>query len=403
MTLLGDLALAAGGSALVFVLAELAARAVLRARGDYWVWTPYRHIEMEVDRATLPSLEPEVRFVVNRDGERGDEPPAHWDGTLRILLAGGSAAEGYLLDQPSSWAQVVQRHLNEPASLARLGVERVHVGNIARSLVPCEAISELFARVLPRYERLDVVLLMVGASDVVNWLEKKTPEALARGQFQPSEIFAEHPEGPFGWRPKTLALRRVAARLHQRLGRPIEKKLAAGKTIAKNRRMRANAKELLDEVPDPAPMLDTFAEHFERMIALAQSKGARVIVVRQPWFAKEFMPEEQSVMWNFGAGRPYVEEVTTYFTHAVVSSLMQRVDEVAVRVADRLGVEHLDLMPILPRDLATYYDFLHFTPKGAELVGRAVAEKIRSEPPSHRAVGEERDQGPSGEGAEEAR
>jgi len=383
VTLPEGLVLAAGLSVLAFVLAELAARAVLRARGDYWVWTPYRHIEMEIDRETLPSLEPHVHFIVNRDGERGDEPPARWDDTMRILLAGGSAAESYLLDQPSSWAQVVQRHLNEPASLARLGVARVHVGNIARSLVACEYIAEMFERVLPRYRRLDVVLLMVGASDVVNWLEKRTPPALERGQLEVSEIFAEHPEGPFGWRPKTLALRRVAARLHQRLLRPIERRRAAGKTLARNRRMRASAKKLLDEVPDPAPMLEYFEQFFQRMITLAKSKGARVIVVRQPCFAKELTTEEQAVMWNFGAGRPYVEEVTTYFTHAVVSDLMRRVDEVAVRVADRLAVEHLDLMPILPRNLGTYYDFLHFTPSGAAEVGQAVAHKILSDTVSH--------------------
>jgi lysophospholipase L1-like esterase len=376
VTLIEGIALAAGLAGLACLLAELIARALLRTRGDYWVWAPYRHIEMEVDRETLPSLEPRVRFMVNRDGERGDEPPARWDDTMRILLAGGSAAESYLLDQPSSWAQVVQRQLCQPANLARLGVGHVHVGNIARSLVACEYITEMFRRVLPRYQRLDVVLLMVGASDVVNWLEKKTPEALERGKLQTSAIFAEHPEGPFGWRPRTLALRRVVARFVQRFRRPIERKQAAGTTIAKNRKMRANAKELLDTIPDPTPMLEYFEEFFEQMIGLARAKGARVIVVRQPCFAKEFTPEEQAVMWNFGAGRPYVEEVTTYFTHAVVSDLMRRVDEVAVRVAEKLEVEHLDLMPILERDLETYYDFLHFTPKGAEDVGRAVAAKI---------------------------
>ena len=31
------------------------------------------------------------------------------------------------------------------------------------------------------YERLDLVVLMVGASDVVNWLEQKTPATLERG------------------------------------------------------------------------------------------------------------------------------------------------------------------------------------------------------------------------------
>jgi lysophospholipase L1-like esterase len=140
--------------------------------------------------------------------------------------------------------------------------------------------------------------------------------------------------------------------------------------------MRAAAKEILDEVPDTTPLLEYFQTFFRKMVQRAAGRAQRVIVVRQPWFDKEHTPEEKAVLWNFGVGRPYVEEVTTYYSHRVVSELMRAVDEVAVRVAAECGVEQLDLMPVLDRSLETYYDFLHFTPEGARVVGETVAAKI---------------------------
>lgn len=363
-----------------FVAAEWIARWVLQWRQDYWVLTPFQRTVMEIDHETLPALEATVRIEVNADGERGDPVRRDWSETYRVLVAGGSAAECFLLDQRTSWPAVIQRRLSEPESLARLGVRSAHVGNVSRSLVACEYIDEILRRVLPRYERLDLVVLMVGASDVVNWLERKTPERLEPGKLSDSYVFAEHPGGPYGWRPKKLALWRIASRWNRRLRRPTEYRKEAGKTIGKNRRMRAAAREIIDEVPDPAPLLEYFETFFREMVQRAARKAGRVIVVRQPWFEKEHTPEEKAALWNFGVGRPYVEEVTTYFSHRVVSELMRAVDGVATRVAAECGVEQVDLMPVLDRSLETYYDFLHFTPAGARVVGEAVAAKVLAEP-----------------------
>ena len=55
---------------------------------------------------------------------------------------------------------------------------------------------------------------------------------------------------------------------------------------------------------------------------------------------------------------------------------MHAIDERASLVAERLGVEQLDLMPHLDRSLATYYDFLHFTPTGARAVAELVAKVV---------------------------
>lgn len=373
MTPLG-LALAAALAAAAFVAAELGARAWLRRRGEYFVFTPNSSTLLHVDRETLPQLESEVRIEINRDGERGPTPPRHWRDTYRVLVAGGSAAECFLLDQESSWPHVLQELLTPAAE--RLGARAVHVGNIARSLVACEYIETMLRRVLPRYPRLDLVVLMVGASDVVGWLEKKTPEHLEEGRVSSDYLFNEHPEGPFGWTFSSLALRQVLSRLHKRLTHPVLVRSGAGKTLAKNRAMRARSGERVDEVPDCGPMLAYFEKFFRRTVQTARSRGARVLVVRQPWLRKELTPEEDALLWNFGAGRPYEEEVKTYYSRRVVDELMSAVDGVAARVARELGVEELDVMPHLDHSFDTFYDELHFTPRGARALAELVAREV---------------------------
>jgi hypothetical protein len=362
--------------AVLFVLAELSARLVLRNFGRYFVWAPYARTRMELDRDALPSLEPVVHFEINEAGERGDMLPKDWSKTYRVLVAGGSVAECYFLDQKTSWPYVIQTVLNRPESLKKLGVERVHVGNVSRSLVACQHLHRMLERTLPRYERLDAIVFMVGASDLVHWLEKKTPSVVEDEAIPPSQVFAKHPEGPFGWGPKTLALRRIASHWNKRLRRPVEVRLRAGKRLAEARLMRARAREILDEVPDPGPMLDHFETYLRQLIALAKSRARRVIVARQPWFDKEFTPAEEKLLWNFGAGKPYVEEVTTYYSHAVVWKLMRQVDARASAIARETGVEELDLMPVLERSFEIYYDSLHHTPKGCAVVGTKIAEAI---------------------------
>lgn len=373
MSLIGVGATVVAGGVLVGVAAELAARAWLRARGRYFVLRPWNRMVLGVDKSILPQLEDEVRIEANRDGERGPQPPKRWDDTYRVLVAGGSAAECYLLDQDSEWPAVVRRRLMQNPEA--LGAKSVHLGNVSRSLVPCEAIESILQKILPRYPRLDLVLLMVGASDVVAWLERGTPAEVTEGEYTARRVFAEHPEGPFSWTPRGLALRQIVSGWQRRFTGAEGRKDGVGGTIAKNRAMRARG-TVTDEITDPTAMVAGFERWLERLIETARSKASRVIVVRQPWLRREFTPEDNARLWNFGAGKPYAEEVTTYFSHDVVNQLMGAVDEAAARVAQKLGVEELNLMERLEHDFETFYDRLHFTKKGAEVVGLAVADQI---------------------------
>jgi hypothetical protein len=378
---LPPLALLLLGLAGLFVLAELAARLYIRRFGRYHLWTPHSRTLMPLDPAVFPRGDPVVRFEVNSLGERGAPLPPDLSRTFRILVGGGSAAECFFLDQPSSWPEALGRTLSTPANLSRLQRTSVHVGNLARSLTDCRAQLLLFSRILPRYPHSDVILLMTGASDLVRWLEDHTPPTIAETPIPPSALFARHPEGPFSFTPTNLALRRVASSLKHSLLRPIEHRETAGKRLAANRASRANATRILTRIADPTPMLAAYEKHLRALVALLQQHSTRVILVRQPWIERPLTPDEERNCWMFGDGRPYREPVTSYYDRALIYPILRQVDAVTERVAHDLHATSVELRSRIPADFEHYYDELHNTPRGCALVGQLVAEAILSPDP----------------------
>lgn len=370
-----------GAATTALGLAEVAARALIRRRGAYYRYVPNMRVRFRIDRDALPQLSAVARAEINADGERGGPPPRPDERAYRALVVGGSAAECVLLDQPETWPAVVERVLSQPSNARALDVARVHVGSVARAILPCAHVDALLGKLLPRYPRLDLVLVMVGAADVVSWIERGLPRVLAERAIDLSKLFEEQPEGPWGAAPKSTALWRICSGLQRQIVKPVIEK-PGGDWLPRVRAMRARAEVMIDDVPDATPMLANFEEHLGALLETARGGATRVIVVRQPWWAQP-PPEAQGMLWNFGLGRPYREEVKAYFTSRVVDVLMRMVDQRTAAVADRLGVEHVNLMPHLEQSTATFYDELHFTPPGAEAVGRLVAGAILARHQQH--------------------
>src|SRR3954465_12817185 len=292
------------------VVTELSVRWWIRHRRQYFVLPPGLGLRLEPDPDILPQLERFVRFDVNAEGERGSDLPRSGGRLFRVLIAGGSQPEGYLLDQDTAWPGGLQRLLERPEHVAKLGADRVHIGNIARSGVGARALDQILARVLPRYPRLQTIILLVGASDVLHWLELGAP-ADPPPAARTSDVFRCHPELTFGWRVNRLALVELLLRMRHRWLRPVQVHPRACRWIQKARDMRRQAIEIRSEVPDPSPMLEHFDRHFRAAIRKARAHADRVIVVRQPWFDKPCTREEAALMWHGGIGHAWREKVTT--------------------------------------------------------------------------------------------
>jgi hypothetical protein len=128
-------------------------------------------------------------------------------------------------------------------------------------------------------------------------------------------------------------------------------------------------------MPDSGRLLSHFEHHFSRAVIRAQAHADRVLVLRQPWFEKDYTAEERARFWHGGVGKPWKEKVSTYFSLDVVNQLLSLVDARVVTVANTLGVPHLDLRPLL-NDGSHYYDHDHYTAAGAAIVASAVAPAL---------------------------
>jgi hypothetical protein len=55
---------------------------------------------------------------------------------------------------------------------------------------------------------------------------------------------------------------------------------------------------------------------------------------------------------------------------------MALVERSALRIANELGLEQLNLMPVIEPNLDSYYDCFHLPPYGANAVASAVADTL---------------------------
>jgi lysophospholipase L1-like esterase len=367
-------------AALAGVAAELAVRWWIRRHTRYHVWAPGMRSEQRSLVTMCPQLDTCVRFDVNADGERGRDVPKDEAGLLRVLTAGGSSVECFALAEQASWPGALERILNAPENLRTLGARRVHVGNIGRSGVSSRHLDLILERVLPQYSRLAVIVIMVGGSDVFQWFEQGAPPTLSSMPLPANEVFAVHPEVAFGWKPRQWATIELARRLRHRWLRPIEVREQAGNWLVAARKMRAEARDVRTSLPDPRGLLDSFEFHFRRALQRAQAHADRVLVLRQPWFEKQYTAEEAACFWHGGMGKAWKQTITTYFSLDVVNQVVHLLDARAAGVAEELGIEHRNVRSVLASSLANYYDYMHYTPAGAAVVARDVAAALLHPP-----------------------
>jgi lysophospholipase L1-like esterase len=361
----------------ILVVVELLARLWIRTDRRYFVFQPRARIEMDLDRGTHPQLEPHVTFAINSDGERGDEPP-NVDRVFRVVVAGGSSTECYFLDQRSAWPALVQAHLSTPSSLARLGVQASHVGSLGTSGVHAGTLNLIMRRTLPRYESLDLTILMVGVGDVLRWLTEGAPSDGALS-VRLDWCFARHPEVNIGFTPRSSGIAEVLRRVRSHWRPPFVTRENAGRWLGRARAMRARATEMRDVMPDPVEFLAAYERNLRETVHVVRAHSRQLLLLQQPWFEKEpYTDEEQRLMWNGGVGEVMDGELTAFYTDRVLFQLWRLVSERTARVAAELDVACVDLLPLVPSVMDNYYDHVHHTVAGSQIIAEAVAEKVLS-------------------------
>ncbi len=357
----------------LLVLAELLARIWIR-RGSYRVWHPGKHETMFPDLELHPYLEPKIRFFINELGERGN-PRAKSPKDPLWLFAGGSAVESFMIDQPSTWPEQFVSHYFQSAANPLPAV-----ANIGRSGVDSGSLLIMFEKLLPLYQkRISTLVIMVGASDILRWLESGAPPATPVAPLSISELFACHPEVTFGFKPRELALFRLFQQLSERI--PREKKNAL-RWYLRVRTMYLNAATVIEETPDATVPLANFRRNMRELIRQAKCSATNVAVIPQPWLNKpNYTAEELSRFWNGGVGKAYSEVVTTYYSPQVINTLMGQIAAIIKEVAAQEEAILIDVRLSLPAEIENYMDQFHLTPKGSEKFAELLASELKKQLP----------------------
>jgi len=378
---LGLLILAGG-----LLVLELFARRLIPPPDNFYIWPPNLERTFTPDQKILPGTSPRAWFRTNSFGLRSYNPAPNDD--YRILVLGGSAAECLYLNQRETWPRLIAENLNRDRP--RL---RTWVGNGGRSgQTSRDHVFHL--RYLPLGALdIDAAVILIGANDLQLRLqrgESYDPEYLEKPGAELAQI-----DRAFLWVPypfirpplpfyKKTGLWRVARRVGRRLfgERPQDPR---GEVIALWREYRRNSPRRIDRLPDLEIGLREYLTNLKTIVDLASKKGIRLIFVTQPALWKEGMTaEKEQMLWGGGVGYYKNKPGQPYYTPEALARGLETYNKILVAACRQWGIEHIDLAAGFPRTGEYFYDDLHFTLKGSDLVAETISAYLAARTPYNR-------------------
>jgi lysophospholipase L1-like esterase len=305
------------------------------------------------------------RMGINRHGFRGAEIDVERrPGTFRVFVFGGST----VFCAPLPLEQTSCEELRRRLAAARPDVA-MEVQNAGTDWHTSEhSLIKLLTRV--RAFKPDVVVIYHAINDLVRSL---TPDAFSVGPYRDDYAHFLGPVSSLVKRDSTWSFVRMrfghcfSDLLHDQ----IRVLGPTGEGMAGVRSMFFPKSEEV-EVKD-WPSLKAFRRNMSDFIRVAEEAGIQVVVATQPsLYRNDLTPTEREVLWSpmahqDGKTRPSV---------ASMVAGMEQFNQASRELAEAEGTRFVDLAARMPKDLAHLYDDVHYTAKGAALVGEVLAEAV---------------------------
>lgn len=350
----GRLAVACFAILVALLAGELLARAMMpRLVFDpRFRLRPHMAYRIEVE---LPGVSHGGRVTTNRWGLRGEEPPGEWEEWTTMITVGGSTTVNFYLGDSLTWPAVLQSEL-------RKSNPRVWVGNGG---VPAQSSEthDVFLREVVEPIGPDYAVFLVGANDMDIFLRRGP----AGGDARLPDI------GPRLWLYR-----------HSRLYQAVytAKKLALDDAVVVREtvdppfepRPLERETQLPEDLHDLMPDSNTYRDRIAGLIATCREMGVRPIFLTQPLLYSD------TPRWRGVSGGTHWNGTREVPVSAAGFWRMLRTlnDDLVAECAEQ-GVPCFDLAAEVPHEGRYFYDSMHLTEEGAELVGKLVAEFMRRE------------------------
>ncbi len=368
-----------------FFIAEVGLRIYLAPRNVYYVWPSGLEKILQPDSTIFPGIRGNARFRVNSNGIRGPEFTAK--DHVRILALGGSTTECVYLDEGETWPDILANHLQS----ARPDLT-IWVGNLGASGKNMRDHLFHVRYLLPQMNNIDHIIILSGLNDFLLRLNRGNAyreDFLAtsegqRYQYQHAFVFTPIPLWPFDgkrifyknsalWYTARLAwIETFPMGTHGLYQDPGGQYLQ----VARETRFRSPK---LDILPDLESALREYRRNLNTVIDLLQKQNVKPLFLTHPVLWKTEMPDaEERLLW-MGWQKNINGNTTDYYDAAALTKGMVEYNQTLLAVCRERKVPVIDLAAIVPSDLTTFYDDVHFNETGAKQIGEILSEYFLNE------------------------
>lgn len=385
------LILVIAGLALALLIGEFGLRTYYSIKGKdhkYYVWPPNLRKVSRPIPGTMPGVDGIAHFDVNSDGIRGDE--FSQDQQYRILAIGGSTTECLFLDQRKSWPYALQEKLNG------LHLSKVWVGNVGKSGLNTREHFMHAKYILPQYQGIDVILILVGANDLLRRLIEDRdydPDYLDHYDYWEQRLikgaFSETPyyKGKYRFRSgyyDELAIGSLIKEVMDIYSRRGMVQDETGNLFVNLRNLRKGATEIVEDLPDLTSGLEEYKRNLNAVINIAQSRSIRIIFLTQPsLWKKDMTKKERDLLWT---GWIESSKSKRYYAETALMRGMQAYNDALLEVCMTRGTECIDLAGILPKSDTIFYDDMHFNDKGSLMTADVIFKYLSKKRPFTKSV-----------------
>jgi len=323
----------------------------------------------------IPGVEGQATITFNEVGLRGPALPAG-NAIYKIIAVGGSTTQCFYLDDSETWPSLAMTQLNQQQRLP------VWVGNAGVNGHTC-AHHLAVLRSVPVLSQAQMLVFLLGANDMQ---EALATSSLNTEQFERrTAAFAQYLEAghqqPYP-RYKHLAVFQLARKFWLRQGSAFGDEgiveYPNGAHYVERRRMRAAGPFL--PVPHLRDGLKQFGACVSAIASECQARGLRCLFLTHPsmWRA-DLEPAAESLLWLPFVGSQKAPQ--GYLTTADAARVMDAWNRELLAVCRQQGLECQDLAAAVPKDRSAFYDDLHLTERGAQVVARFLGDYLLSTPP----------------------
>ncbi len=321
----------------------------LRLRGTTLVLPTNRRYVFKNPEAR--KLDPVVEVVRNDLGFRGPPQPPDFERHLTIVAVGGSTTECLHLAEDKTWPAVLERALDE-------SFDEVWVNNAGldghSTFGHIQLVRQLVVPLRPDY-----VLLMVGINDI----DRPDLNEYDRGMLTEYQSFKQKLISASDLLSTVQTIWRTSRVQDLGLGHEFELNVETASPGTDDPVLAA------EYVANQRDRLSTgYAERLRQLVRETRAAGIEPILITQTSLYVDAT--------DVATGRPIGALKFGGFTAKTRGQALEIYNQTTRAVAAELGVHLIDVARAVPPDSRLFYDWIHFTNAGAELVAGVIAKEL---------------------------